>query len=385
MTGAERLRTVGTWSEQDVDAAAVQNQLTKLWHTAGEHARHSGEPAAARTNVLTLVVYSATEAAATRVLATLGDLVEHHPSRTILVRAEPGPDTPSLAAEVVTRCRVDRPQVCFEQIILHARGSSVEQLSSAVASLLLRDLATYLWWPDDIPEQSELLRRLVALCDGVIVDSAQFAAPASALPTLLDLLRQHQSGAVADLQWARLSGWRDITAQFFDGPARRGFLDGITSVEATVRAGERPGLPGAGLLYVAWLAACLKWRLEAGPAPTTGAGEFTLRAGDRPVAVRLRAAPHDETEGDQLIAVSLHATMPDRTAEFAITCAALDQVTTRVAEVGMPAVERTMRLPAPTDAAALAQLLAHLRRDPVYETSVRLLSDWLAERPGTKA
>ncbi|HEV7215816.1 MAG TPA: glucose-6-phosphate dehydrogenase assembly protein OpcA [Chloroflexota bacterium] len=383
MTAPARLRTVGTWSGQDVDAEAVQSQLTKLWRSAGEHALQSGVPAAARTNVLTLVVYTETEAAASRVLDAVGALAEHHPSRTILVRAEPGADAPSLAAEVVTRCRIDRPQVCFEQIVLHARGSSVEQVSSAVASLLLRDLATYLWWPEDIPAHSELLHRLVALCDGVIVDSASFTTPAVALPALLALLRQQQSGAVADLQWARLSGWRDITAQFFDGPATRGYLNGITALEVSVRTGDRPGLPGAGLLYTAWLAGCLHWQLETGEfSATASTGEFTLRAGNRPVTIRLRAVSHDETAGEQISAIALRATIADKAADFAIHCAALDQVTTRVTHAGSVAVERTMRLPAPTDSTALAQLLAYFQRDPVYEASLRVLSDWLSSGTG---
>jgi glucose-6-phosphate dehydrogenase assembly protein OpcA len=383
MTTGEHLRTVGTWSGQDVDAEAVQSQLTKLWRSAGEHARHSGEPAAARTNVLTLVVYTATEAAATRVLDAVGALAEHHPSRMILVRAEPGAKTPSLAAEVVTRCRIDRPQVCFEQIVLHARGSSVEQVTSAVASLLLRDLATYLWWPDDIPEHSELLRRLVTLCDGLIVDSATFTRPAVALPTVLALLHQQQSGAVADLQWARLSGWRDITAQFFDGPAARGYLKGVTALDVSVRTGDRPGLPVAGLLYTAWLAGRLNWQLGSGGlTATSSTGEFTLRAGNGPVTVRLRAVSHDETAGEQISAIALRATQADKAADFAIHCAALDQVTTRVAQAGSPAVERTMRLPAPTDSMALSQLLAYFQRDPVYEATLRVLSDWLSSGTG---
>jgi hypothetical protein len=43
-------------------------------------------------------------------------------------------------------------------------------------------------------------------------------------------------------------------------------------------------------------------------------------------------------------------------------------------------VERTMRLPAPTDAAVLAQLLGYFRPDPIYEQSVRTWCDWLGLR-----
>jgi glucose-6-phosphate dehydrogenase assembly protein OpcA len=287
----------------------------------------------------------------------------------------------SLAADVVTRCRIDRPQVCFEQIVLHASGSVVEQVSSAVASLLLRDLPTILWWPDDIREQSELLRRLMDLCDGVIVDSASFAEPTVSLPTLLSLLQQ-QSSIVADLQWARLNGWRDITAQFFDTPASRAYLDDLTSVEVDVRVGDRPGLPAAGLLYVAWLAGRLGWRLDTVPLAADAGGQFALTAGDRQVAITLRAVARDETTGDQISAVRLQAGTADKITQFAIHCASEDQVTTRTAEAGMPPVERSMRLAAPTDSMMLAQMLGYLRRDAVYERSMRLLGGWLGVSPG---
>jgi glucose-6-phosphate dehydrogenase assembly protein OpcA len=377
MTVAEQLRTVGTWSGQDVDAGAIQSQLTKLWRSAVEHSQQKGEPAAARTNVLTIVAYADTEDAEQRILGTLATLAEHHPSRTLLVRAEPGAAVPSLAADVVTRCRIDRPQVCFEQIVLHAHGSIVEQVSSAVASLLLRDLPTYLWWPDDIREQSELLRRLVVLCDGVIVDSSTFAESTASLPTLLSLFHQQPSTEVADLQWARLSGWRDSTAQFFDSATTRQYLDGITQVEVDVRAGDRPGVPGAGLLYVAWLAGRLGWRTESATLDVDSFGRFALMAGSRRVALTIRSTPHDETAGDQIGAVRLEAAAAGKTATFAVHCASQDQVTTRSAEAGAPVVERTMRLPAPTDAAVLAQLLGYFRRDLIYEQSLRTLCGWL--------
>ncbi|HEY8745378.1 MAG TPA: OpcA/G6PD domain-containing protein, partial [Chloroflexota bacterium] len=172
-------------------------------------------------------------------------------------------------------------------------------------------------------------------------------------------------------------------AQFFDTPASRAYLDGVTSVEVEVRAGDRPGLPAAGLLYVAWLAGRLGWHLDRAPLVAAG-GQFTLTAGNRQVAVALRSVPHDKTTGDQICAVRLQASTPDKTAQFAIHCASEDQVTTRTAEAGMPPVERTMRLAAPTDSMVLAQMLGYLRRDAVYEAAIRLLGDWLGIRSGGK-
>jgi glucose-6-phosphate dehydrogenase assembly protein OpcA len=378
MTMAEHLRTVGTWSGQDVDAEAVQSQLTRLWRTAVDHAHQHEQPATARTNVLTLVAYAGTEQAATRVLDTVAALAEHHPSRTLLVRAEPGAAERTLSADVVTRCRLDRPQVCFEQIVLHAHGSTVEQVSSAVASLLLRDLPTYLWWPDDAGEQAALLRCLVPLCDGVVVDSARFADPVATLATVLDVAGQQPGGGIADLQWARLTGWRDGTAQFFDSGALRRYLDGITSVDLQVAARAAATLPWVGLFYVAWLADRLGWRPDPSARLEPATGQATLIAGRRPIGVTIRDTP-DGSPATGLTAVRLSATIAGRTATFSIERGADDQVTTRTAEDGDPPIERALPLPVPDDAALLAEVLGYFRRDLIYEQTLRFLKDWLPE------
>lgn len=375
MTIADRMRTVGSWSGQDVDAEAIQSQLTKLWRASVERARHNGQPAAARTNVLTLVVYAADDATLARSSDAVSALVAHHPSRTILVRAEPGVGEPSLAADVVTRCRIDRPQVCHEQIELRAHGARDEQVSSAVASLLLRDLPTYLWWPHDILGQSALLSQLRELCDGVIVDSGAFADPPASLATLLSLLSNQRLVELADLQWERLTRWRDITAQFFDGAATRPFLDGLAAVTVQV-SGSPPTTRWPALLYAGWLASRLGWTLPAGAA-LLNLDQFTLRAGDRQVAVAISATTPGNATAGTLASVQLQARHDERPATFTVERGADDQVTTRVVMGDMAPVERTMSAPAPTDAALLSQTLGYFRRDRVYTATLRWISTLL--------
>ena len=382
MTMAEHLRTIGTWSGQDVDAEAVQSQLTRLWRTGVERGQKNELPATARTNVLTLVAYAGTEQAATQVLDTVAALAEHHPSRTLLVRAEPGAAVPSLSADVVTRCRTDRPQVCFEQIVLHAHGSIVEQVSSAVSSLLLRDLPTYLWWPGDVGDQAELLRRLIALCDGVIVDSATFADPVTALPAVLDDAGQQPGGGIADFQWARLTGWRDGAARFFDSGALRPFLGGITTVDLEFCSSAQSGPPWAALFYVAWLADRLGWRPDPSARPDPAMGQWTLIAGERRVGVTIRTTAPEGAAKVGVRAVRLGATLAGRNAIFTIERGADDQVTARTTVDGEAPVEHTVLFPVPAYATLLAQVLGYFRRDPVYEQTLRFLQEWLQAKSG---
>lgn len=383
MPVAERMRTVGTWTGQNVDADAVQAQLTKLWRTAIERSHQNGEPAAARTNILTLVVYAASDVAMAHVTDCLAALPAHQPSRTILVRTESNADAPSLAADVVTRCRIDRPQVCQEQIVLHARGTTVEQVTSAVASLLLRDLPTYLWWPADVRDQPELLSRLVQLCDGVIVDSATFADPAASLPTLLAVTREQPAGALTDLEWARLTPWRDVTAQFFDGPATRPYLEGLAGVAVEAAPG-RQATPWSGLLYAGWLATRLGWSPGDVHPLRDAATQFTLHAQDRSVTITVDIAARPEQPNTGLISVRLEATAGDRAATFAVTSQADGQGTVRSEVEGLPPVERSFRRTGPDDAALLAHMLGYFRRDHVYEQTLRWLADCY-DRPNAAA
>lgn len=375
MAGAERMRTVGAWTGQDVDAGAVQAQLTKLWRTAVERSHRSGEPAAARTNILTLVTYAATDAAMGHASDCLASLPAHQPSRAILVRAEPDAVVASLAADVLTRCRIDRPQVCQEQIVLYARGAIVEQVSSAVASLLLRDLPAYLWWPSDVRDQPELLSRLVQLCDGVIVDGATFADPAASLATVLAIAGQQPASPLADLAWARLRPWREVTAQFFDASATRPYLNGIAEVAVETASG-REITPWSGVLYAGWLATRLGWRT--GDAPSLGhdGARLSMSAhdGERPVAITIDASATPGQPISGLAAVRLQGTIGGRAATFAGTAQADDQGSTRSEIAGLAPTEGAFRRTGSDDPALLAHMLGYFRRDRVYEQTLR----WLA-------
>lgn len=371
---AERLREVGSWSGTGVDAGAIQAQLTRLWREVAERSRDEGGPAAARTNVLTLVVYADDEASEQRATQAVTSLVAHHPSRTILVRAEPGAATAGLEADVTTRCQLDRPHICHEQINLRARGAVVEQVASAVASLLLRDLPTFLWWPGDVQEQPDLLPRLVALCDHLIVDSATFGRPAAAFPALRALLRQPRGGDVTDMQWARLTGWRDVTAQFFDPPPARPWLAALRAVRVAVVAGPGAQPPASALLYCGWLASRLGWR----PTGQGAQGPATIetKTADGSAAFTIEQAPSELAPAGHIAAVALTAERGGAPARFEVARQSGDQVTTRVApEAGGAPIERTMRFPVQSDASLLSRVLGEVRRDRVYEATL----DWLAD------
>jgi glucose-6-phosphate dehydrogenase assembly protein OpcA len=77
---------------------------------------------------------------------------------------------------------------------------------------------------------------------------------------LLELLAHPPGGVtVRDLNWARLTAWRDLIAQFFDAPGKRRLAEDISEVEIC-RAVVPGSIPTRTLLLTGWLASRLRWK-----------------------------------------------------------------------------------------------------------------------------
>ena len=169
-----------------------------------------------------------------------------HPSRTIVVIADPAAPTSSLDASVSGQCSPTTPasgRLCWEQITIKAHGATAAHAPGVVIPLLLADLPTYLWWAGDAPFGTELFRRMVNLCDRLIVDSRLFARPIDALGKLTAFNGGIQGDrGVSDFHWMRLTPWCNLTAQFFDGEELRPYVHRIETVRMGTLATGRTGM-----------------------------------------------------------------------------------------------------------------------------------------------
>ncbi len=94
--------------------------------------------------------------------------------------------------------------------------------------LLEADLPMVLWWTGDPREHEPLFRDLADECSRLILDLPDPAAPAGALRLGLDPTLCPSS---RDSAWFGLARWRELVAQFFDGPQGIESLQAIDSVE----------------------------------------------------------------------------------------------------------------------------------------------------------
>jgi glucose-6-phosphate dehydrogenase assembly protein OpcA len=364
------------WRGEDVDLETVLERLTRLHAELAHHDNDPQEPEHPhpRNCVINLVVAVRDEGAAELAERTVEALAASHPMRAILVCRMAGEGGERrLDADILTEIHrlVRGAAVQREQVVLRVPGPLVEHLSSLVEPLLVPDLATYLWWAGTPPLQQGDLRRALAACDVLIVDSAQFERPVLSFLELAALAdRMADRKGFADLQWARQRPWRESLAQFFAPDDRRALLEGVTRLE--VRCGE-DGHAGrvAGGLLVGWVASALGWRLMRAAAISESAGDALMQSpGGEFVHVAVRGIPG--WAPGELAGATLEGSGAGR--RFAVSIE-LDRERgdhghLRIDLAEVQTLHQRLSLPRQEVAALLVRMLAESRRDPVFVRSL---------------
>jgi glucose-6-phosphate dehydrogenase assembly protein OpcA len=248
----------------EASLAAIDKELILFWESAGEG--HGGVMRACSCNLLA-VVGSREQAEAFP--AVLVRLSEWHPSRSIVAYMEPGEGfAPSgasgMRAWISAQCSkpiAGGPQVCCEAITIAARGRAIMDLPNALLALLVPDLPVYLYWRSFKIADRDLVERMARFSHLLIVDSHQSREDARNRFHLLQLLIDQPAGiAMRDLNWSRITAWRDLIAQFFDAADTRDYLQRIVQVEITRNLSAPGSIPTRTLLLTGWLASRLGWK-----------------------------------------------------------------------------------------------------------------------------
>src|SRR6186997_2856790 len=119
--GEAESRVAPVWSMRDTSVAAVANHLARLWTTAGDDGPHVTEKGLphARASVLNLIVTVPDEPSAGRVVETMMGLGFRHPSRAVVLVANPDASGPTVDALVSAHChavQLAEEQVCYEEV-----------------------------------------------------------------------------------------------------------------------------------------------------------------------------------------------------------------------------------------------------------------------------
>jgi glucose-6-phosphate dehydrogenase assembly protein OpcA len=282
-----------------------------------------------RTSVLTFVVVIDDRDQAPTILDVVRDLGGQHPSRAVVLVL--GVDESSRGVDAHAALHVAERgghAVCFEELVLEVRGRARYHLDSVVEPFTLPDLPVAVWSPFHLPSPGD---PLLAVADRVIIDSRFLPETEDFFFKVASLARRFP---VTDMSWIRLAPWRTLLASLFDGVGHA-FLRGVHRAEVSGNFGPRYLLGG-------WLAACL---------------------GLPASAVALSAERH--------VRVRLSATAAGREGCFAVERRGDERVVHASTDVpGLLVHEQVLQLAEQSRSTVLAEALAHMGRDLVYERAL---------------
>ena len=295
-----------------VELRDVEAELARLW---GPAALELGGSEPERTHVTRVVlanlVLECLDQDVQALVPVLAMVVERFPCRTIVLCGSADPAR-KVTAEISALCHLPspgQPQVCSERIVLRAGPNAIDLLPGAVRSLLEADLPHVLWWTSDPRKHPALVHDLAQSCSRLVLDLSDRCTDAGALRVGLD---ESHGTSSHDSVWFGLTRWRELVAQFFDGPGHGEKLAGIESVVIEAVAPDPSCPTRLAVWLVAWLAGQLGWKPQGHPERQPGddsscalSGRFQGARGELIARIVTRAIPAGCRAAPQIAAVTI--------------------------------------------------------------------------------
>jgi glucose-6-phosphate dehydrogenase assembly protein OpcA len=303
--------------EKTLDVEVVERELAELWkQTAGERDTDD-DTAVMRARVANLLVFVTNAEALEHAHQMLNELTAIHPSRVLMMLGAIHDEDLDIEMSVESICQTDKrsgaKRLTCEEVTLKARGKFVSELPSAALPLLVPDLSTFLWWRNAPQVANKVFDTLLRATDRLVIDSAEFDDPERNLLETNKLYGHEQFNhvGVSDLNWARLTLWRGLLADFYDVLPYQSSLETIDSAQIDYVAPEHYSTSVApqALLIAGWLASRLGWKLGEQPAETrdeTISFDFTNKSGQR-LNLKLNHVEQAQRKPGRLVQVKLQS------------------------------------------------------------------------------
>lgn len=247
--------------------------LGKLWTSLGEEEKQQGKPTVLRACAMTLIVATDEPDEGFFASQIISELMREHPSRGIVLAISEDAAEPE--ARVLAQCWKPfgkAQQICCEQIEIKARAESWPNLGPMLLALTAADLPVVFWCrhqravSDATDEQMRGLETLLQLASKTVIDT-QGSDPVPAFERIAKWRAENR--VIADLEWTRLTPWREPLGHIFDNTARENKFSSFHTIEIA-HCGEKPA-PHE--LYLAgWLSAPYRARVEFKPVTGYGSG-----------------------------------------------------------------------------------------------------------------
>ena len=349
-------------SERVERLAQVDSRLSELYTRAIEQ---EGAVPTIKAVLLNLVIYLADVGLAEVAAQSANEILAAISCRAIIVGLSStlDPEGASLSLVCGISDRGDK-RLCGEVIRLNAPTGSV---TGAVMPLLIPDVPVYLWVWGEIPPERDDFADLLRVASHVIVDSRTGPDAGKNLRSSERLcLAEGGRRILHDLAWFSLVKWREATAQHFDPPVVRQYLENIT--EITIRysgVGDIMVPESPPLLFVSWLME--RTRVVSREVFHSRDEGFRIDAKQRDHAVLLRLIPDGSDSGaGELRSVTIECGDGEDTGAFITEAVGSEQLLLSEDCKSICLPPKTLGASAMSDIALATAALTSYRRDTVF-------------------
>ena len=245
--------------QEIVPPSQIEPKLLDLWKTLAKENK-------TRASLFNLIVFNHESVRTDYIRSTVQKVVSEFPCRILFISFDPSSSQSYLktAISVVFPPGKDNSIACDQIDIGIAGKDHLESVPSLILAHLMPDLPIYLLWTEDPVVSHPLFDPLTKLATRVIFDSESTEDLYSFAHLVLDL-KYKRSIDVADLNWARTQGWRDLISSLFDRKEKRELLSKISLVKLLYNEKATPSfchLKIQSLYLLSWLTSCLKWKFQ---------------------------------------------------------------------------------------------------------------------------
>lgn len=286
-------------TKENIKPGQIAEELNRLW---------KAKPNAdvMKACLFNLIVYSHNQARLAYFKDLINAIMDKFPCRVLFVQGDLEAKDSYLKVHVSTEFGSHPNSSGCDYITLEVSSDQIERIPFIILPNLVSDLPIYLLWGEDPTQSSPILAALEQLATRVIFDSEWTKDLQRFCQVLLDKWSSHRVEWM-DMNWIRISGWREILSLTFDSPERLNHLILSKSITITYN-GKSNSLfrhPETQALYLhGWLAVQLGWNYQSSKREEDKIS-FYYQAESYPIEVHLQPASSDKLEPEEIIKIEI--------------------------------------------------------------------------------
>ena len=236
----------------------IESQLIAIWEKLAKENKM-------RACLFNLIVFNRYSHRTDYIRSIVEKVIEKFPCRIIFISEEPDARHSYLKAAVsVMMPQGPTSTIACDHIDIGVAGDEVSKIPYLILPHILPDLPVTLLWAEDPCFEHPLLDSLAKLSHRIIFDSESADCLLKFSKTVLSIKNKYKVD-IADLNWARTEGWRDLIASLFNSEERIKKLRNVTTVQIEYNSRSTEffcHLKVQSMYLLSWLSSRLDWNCK---------------------------------------------------------------------------------------------------------------------------